>query len=161
MMKFEDETKKYLKNKTNIKNIVNVTNISEEEGIYIVTLNDNGKIKISNKTTAIESYIKNGKEVNLLYDKSTLEDKLKKCHKQILYVGKGDSLKTRIKCLVNYANKKCKNHRGGRALWQIEKWEDNLSICWCEVKNAISIEKKLLELHYKEFGTYPFANWRI
>lgn len=162
-MKFEEEIKKYLKNKTNIKD-VDITNISSKNGIYIVALSDDGKVSVSDKTTAIKSYTKSGKEVNLLYDKSKLDDKLKECNKKYLYIGKAerkDGLNKRINELMKYAYAKCKIHRGGRALWQIGNWQENLCLYWCEVENAENAEKQLLKMHRSEYGVYPFANWRL
>jgi len=169
-MSFKSEVAKYKHNKSSIRNI-DFAKISEKSGIYLVELISNKKIEITDTTTAITDYIKNGKTKNLVYLKSKLINKLSLCDRDILYIGKAEAkdggLKSRITQLIKYAHGKCDNHRGGRALWQIKDWENILNLYWCEAENAEKIEKYLLKLHATEHPnkskglSYSFANWRL
>lgn len=170
MASFEKEISKYLKNKSNIKDI-KVSDIPKTSGIYIVELANNKKVEILETSSAIKEYTDSkGKTHNLLYSKKVLEDKLQYVDEKILYIGKAESkeggLYERISLLIKYSLGNCKNHIGGRALWQIKDWENILNLYWYEVEESEKIEKYLLNLHSKEHPnkkkglTYPFANWR-
>ena len=171
MTTFNQEISKYLKNKSNIKNLER-SNIPKTSGIYIVELADNKKINILETSSAKKEYKDyKGKIHNLIYTKTELENKLLTVDKKILYIGKAEAkqggLFDRISQLIKYAYGNCDNHRGGRALWQIKDWENILNIYWYEDDEAEKLEKHLLKLHAKEHPnkkkgfTYPFANWRL
>ncbi len=75
----------------------------------------------------------------------------------IVYIGKGDSLRIRIRQLIRFGLGKAHNHGGGRRMWQIKQIDHaKLSSITCD--NPRSVEKCLL-LQFKEFhGNYPLAN---
>ncbi|MCC3868649.1 hypothetical protein [Terrisporobacter mayombei] len=136
-------------------------------GVYIVKVPENFTVEITNNTTGIKEH----KGKNLLYNKEYLEEKYNKVvDKDILYYGKATSLRNRITSLVKYAYGKCKNHRGGKALWQIKNSTkliieyyifDDLND---EVKNNNKPrdEEKRLIMEYKNKNNNerPFANFK-
>jgi hypothetical protein len=76
-------------------------------------------------------------------------------------------LKKRISDFIKYANGQPVAHRGGRALWQIQNWQEKLVLYWLECENASQQEKFLLSIFSNEHKqidnrrySYPFANWR-
>ena len=75
----------------------------------------------------------------------------------IVYIGKGESLRKRIRQLIRFGLGKTRNHGGGRRMWQIKQINHaKLSSIACE--NPRSVEKFLL-LQYKDIhGNYPLAN---
>ena len=99
----------------------------------------------------------------MLYNKAKLIEKYNKGNKRVLYIGKAacddGRLQKRIGELLDYAQGKCNNHRGGRALWQIKDW-DKLMIYYFEIDCAEDKEKELICLHKAEHLVFPVANWR-
>ncbi len=159
-MKFSEEIKKYLKNKKQIKELLNnYSSLPKANGIYIVTNEEDEDVEFLDTTTAITEY--NGR--SLLYDKVKLIEKYNKGNKKVLYIGKAacdnGRLQKRMSELLDYAQGNCNNHRGGRALWQIKDW-DKLMIYHCEVDCAEDKEKELIRLHKAEYSVFPVANWR-
>jgi len=134
--------------------------IPNESGIYFVIKPKDFKVEIMEKTTAITEY----KNKSMLFDKNQLVKKFEKSNKIILYIGKADgkknTLQKRIRQLIEYSYGKAKNHRGGRALWQIKDNKDLLLI-YFENTNARNLEKELLKEYKRRFGELPLANWRI
>ena len=162
---FQYEIKKYTKNKTHI-NKINLDIIPNTNGIYMVGLSETAEpIEFLENTSA---------KIKSSYTVADLIDKYKTGNKEILYIGKAETLKSknrglkkRLKELLQFANSECENHSGGKDLWRIKNWQKELVIYWCEVNNARMVEKHLLELHAKNFPSekgkkfsYPFANWQ-
>jgi hypothetical protein len=52
------------------------------------------------------------------------------------------------------------NHRGGRAIWQIENNKD-LLIGYFLCNSPESKEKELLKIYKGQYGVLPLANWKI
>ena len=52
------------------------------------------------------------------------------------------------------------NHRGGRAIFQVEGYE-NLICRWCVCENCEDKERLLLENFKRKYGTYPIANGQV
>jgi hypothetical protein len=75
----------------------------------------------------------------------------------ILYFGKADSLRERIRSLVRFGAGEPVGHWGGRYLWQLEGCEAFL-VAWREVANPREIERDLLADFAAHFGRLPFAN---
>lgn len=75
----------------------------------------------------------------------------------ILYVGKADSLRARIRALVRFAAGEPVGHWGGRYLWQVEGSETFL-VGWRENDNPRELERELLADFAAHFGSLPFAN---
>lgn len=111
-------------------------------------------------TTAIASY----KNRNLLYDLDTLNMKYKNSDKTVLHIGKAsvekNKLKSRIRQLVRYGYGEIDNHRGGRAIWQIQNNKD-LLIGYFMCNEPDIKERELLQRYRKINGVLPLANWKI
>lgn len=98
-----------------------------------------------------------------LYPVDTLFRKYKDCKDQeVLYIGKADGkkgLRQRLKQYMNYGWDQATNHKGGRAIWQIED-AGLLLLAFEECENAAVREKQLLADYKAKSGSYPLANWR-
>jgi hypothetical protein len=83
----------------------------------------------------------------------------------LLYIGKakkssGRGLRKRITEFVKYGYSMVNNHRGGRAIWQLDNNKE-LLIKVIECDNPKIVERNEL-IKYKEiYGEYPFANWSL
>lgn len=75
----------------------------------------------------------------------------------ILYVGKADSLRARIRALVRFAAGEPVGHWGGRYLWQVEGSQTFL-VGWREGDDPRELERQLLADFAAHFGGLPFAN---
>ena len=60
---------------------------------------------------------------------------------------------------LNYGWNNATNHKGGRAIWQIED-AGLLLLAYEECEDARAREKQLLADYKAENGCYPLANWR-
>lgn len=98
-----------------------------------------------------------------IYPVEVLSHKYEGCKDQeILYIGKADGkkgLRQRLKQYMNYGWDKATNHRGGRAIWQIED-AGFLLLAFEECEDAEAREKQLLADYKAKNGSYPLANWR-
>lgn len=99
-----------------------------------------------------------------IYPVEVLSHKYEGCKDQeILYIGKADGkkgLRQRLKQYMNYGWAQATNHKGGRAIWQIEDAEF-LLLTYEECENAATREKQLLaDYKRKNNNNYPLANWR-
>jgi len=140
--------------------------VTSGPGVYKVIRMAGGMPNFKDTTTAISSY----KGKSMLYDSKTLIIKHKNqflkgveidsIDRYTLYIGKAKNLFRRICQLVEYAYGESEVHRGGRALWQMENWEDELYIEIIPCENPEDEEKRLLVNFKEEFGDYPLANWR-
>ena len=80
----------------------------------------------------------------------------------ILYIGKANGEKglfQRLRQYLRYGFDAGSNHRGGRAIFQVEGHE-NLICRWCVCENCEDKERLLLENFKRKYGAYPIANWR-
>jgi hypothetical protein len=75
----------------------------------------------------------------------------------LLYIGKGDDLRRRLRQLLDFGNGKPVGHYGGRALWQLADSDDYL-IAWRPVSDPRAAETELLSEFEAAFGALPFAN---
>lgn len=98
-----------------------------------------------------------------LYPMEKLSRKYKDCKDQkVLYIGKAagkKGLRQRLKQYMNYGWDHASNHKGGRAIWQIED-AGFLLLAFEECENAAAREKQLLADYKAKSGSYPLANWR-
>lgn len=98
-----------------------------------------------------------------LYPVERLSNKYKDCADQeVLYIGKADGkkgLRQRLKQYMNYGWDHATNHKGGRAIWQIED-AGLLLLAFEECEDAEAREKQLLADYKAKNGSYPLANWR-
>lgn len=128
-------------------------------GIYVVFKPENMNINFLPLSTAINKY----KEENMLYDVNILNSKYEKSDKLILYIGKAggkNKLRKRIKQLVRYGYNEVNNHRGGRAIWQIED-NKNLLIGYKMCNYPELTEKNLLLDYCAKNNVLPVGNWKI
>lgn len=135
-------------------------NVPNEKGIYVVLKPEEMILNLLPTTTAITSY----NNRNLLYDLDALNKKYNNSDKTLLYIGKAggekNKLKSRIGQLVRYGYGEVDNHRGGRAIWQIQNNKD-LLIGYFLCNEPNSKEKELLEKYKDMYGVLPLANWKI
>ena len=82
--------------------------------------------------------------------------------KSVLYIGKANGrggLRQRVRQYIKYGWGAAANHKGGRAVWQVENFPILLldyEVCEdCEQR-----EHELLAAFKRENGVYPLANWR-
>jgi len=98
-----------------------------------------------------------------LYPVEMLSRKYRDCiDQEILYIGKADGkkgLRQRLKQYMNYGWNRATNHKGGRAIWQIED-AGLLLLAFEECEDAEAREKQLLADYKAKSGSYPLANWR-
>ena len=98
-----------------------------------------------------------------LYSAEMLSSKYLNCENQeVLYIGKADGkkgLRQRLKQYMNYGWNNATNHKGGRAIWQIED-AGLLLLAYEECEDGRIREKQLLADYKAKNGSYPIANWR-
>jgi hypothetical protein len=97
------------------------------------------------------------------YPPEALLEKYMSCSdRETLYIGKADGrkgLRQRLKQYMKCGWGKATNHKGGRAVWQIED-AGLLLLAYEECEDASAREKQLLAEYKETNGTYPLANWR-
>ncbi|MBS4032635.1 MAG: hypothetical protein KGZ63_14635 [Clostridiales bacterium] len=134
--------------------------IPNKNGLYIVKKPKGMKIVISPNTTAIAEY----KGSSMLYNEDILLSKYQQSDREILYIGKAggnrNKLKQRIRQFVKYGYCLVDNHRGGRAIWQIEN-NKTLLLGFVECDNPEKKENDLLTKYLLNYGVLPLANWKI
>ena len=113
-----------------------------------------------------EEFIDKNKYDHIAYN-ATLNNK-------ILYIGKADirkngaALNERIEELIKYGYGKVPNHKGGKAIWQIQN-NEQLLVCWETLDEinrkwnktfdtAKSAERTLIDYFYNKYNEYPLAN---
>lgn len=143
-----------------------IESIRNVDGIYVVHMPDGFNMQIRADSDAIEEY--HGR--SMIYPKVKLEDKWEVLSLNgisedgLLYIGKanasnGRGLKKRITEFVKYGYGLCNNHRGGRAVWQLENNKE-LLLEIIECPNPEEIEHQKLLAYKQIYEDYPFANWR-
>ncbi len=77
----------------------------------------------------------------------------------IVYIGKSNNLKSRIKQLLRFGAGEAVGHYGGRYLWQLKDSAD-LIIAWKEtpLQDPRQVEKEMLRQFEADHGALPFAN---
>lgn len=97
------------------------------------------------------------------YPVDKLSKKYAQCiDKSIVYIGKANGrrgLRQRILQYMNYGCNKTSNHKGGRAIWQIENYP-LLLLAYEPCEDCEQQEHQLLADYKQQNGTYPLANWR-
>ena len=162
----ENKLKSFKEYRAELEQYGKLISIGEVGGIYKVYMPTDYKMIIRPTTDAITNY----KGKSMLYTEQELVNKWEKiCQravdKEILYIGKASKSKTRnlrkrLTEYLKYGYGEVKNHRGGRAIWQLEDNKELLvEIIQCE--NPEEREKELLIEYHQQCGEYPFANWRI
>ena len=98
-----------------------------------------------------------------LYTAEKLADKYAQCtDKEILYIGKAagrNGLRQRLRQYMKYGWGNGKNHRGGRAIWQVED-AGMLLLTYETCDNASEKERQMIEAYKEKNNCFPVANWR-
>ena len=78
---------------------------------------------------------------------------------RILYIGKAESLRRRLRQYMKFGNGEDVGHWGGRLIWQIADAQ-NLTVCWKHTdENPREVEKRMIaEFKNGHNGLRPFAN---
>lgn len=77
----------------------------------------------------------------------------------IVYIGKGDNLKRRIRNLARFGAGLATNHAGGEWMWQIPQIRSAcVLIKLCPCGKQVPFEKSLLDLFYSQHVDWPLAN---
>jgi len=96
-----------------------------------------------------------------LYLAEDLRNRYEKCrNRSILYIGKAGGkrgLRQRLRQYMNYGWNQASNHKGGRAIWQMEHAGQLLVEYEC-CENCAEREHQLLKLFREKNGAYPVAN---
>ena len=128
--------------------------IPDKPGIYQVIAPKELMISFSDKTTNSAAPI---------YPAEKLSEKYARCiDKSIVYIGKANGrngLRQRIRQYMNYGCNIASNHKGGRAIWQIENYP-LLLLAYEPCEDCEQQEHQLLADYKQQNGTYPLANWR-
>lgn len=77
----------------------------------------------------------------------------------VLYIGKGDKLKRRLRQYMQFGQGKPKAHKGGRLIWQLAD-SNALLVCWKSTpkQKPRDVEKQLIQKFKAAYGRRPFAN---
>ena len=77
----------------------------------------------------------------------------------IIYIGKGDDLRNRVRALARFGIGKAKNHKGGEWMWQITDIPElKIILHTCPLGKQVAFEGFLLERFCKQHGSWPLAN---
>lgn len=96
------------------------------------------------------------------YDPEELKSRWQKSGGKCLYIGKASGkrgLRGRLWQYLRCGYANGRNHRGGRAIWQVEQRE-KLRFSWQVCPEADALERALLRHYYEVFHCYPVANRR-
>ena len=125
-------------------------------GVYVITYNTNGQTSFRDKSCG--GWHK-GKDPTVSLDilaKEWVEGA------EVVYIGKGDNLKRRLRQFANFGSGKPVGHWGGRLIWQLENI-NALRVAWKETQGQKPhvVEKELISTFKSTYGKLPFANLRI
>lgn len=78
---------------------------------------------------------------------------------EVVYIGKADQLRRRIRQFADFGAGKPVGHWGGRLIWQLAE-PDQLRIAWKETPDRVpvEVETEMLTAFRREYGKPPFAN---
>lgn len=78
---------------------------------------------------------------------------------EVVYIGKADQLRRRIRQFADFGAGKPVGHWGGRLIWQLAE-PDQLRIAWKETPDRapVEVEAEMLTSFRREYGRPPFAN---
>ncbi len=96
-------------------------------------------------------------------DRYALQMKWERIHAHyptdILYIGKADSIKSRVRLLARFGAGRARSHHGGEWMWQIDGIGNALlTVQSCPPGMHHGFENWLLERFHHEHGDYPLAN---
>ena len=123
--------------------------VPQESGVYYVLLPEGAP--------RIRTDLRGG------YVSEDLEGRWRRSGGKCLYIGKASAksggLRTRLRQYMRCGYAGAKNHRGGRAIWQVEQ-QGELRISWQVSQQADELERRLLKRYREVFCCYPMANRR-
>lgn len=78
---------------------------------------------------------------------------------EVVYIGKADQLRRRIRQFADFGAGKPIGHWGGRLIWQLAE-PDELRIAWKETPDRVpvEVEAEMIATFRQEYGKPPFAN---
>lgn len=78
---------------------------------------------------------------------------------EVVYIGKADQLRRRIRQFADFGTGKPVGHWGGRLIWQLAE-PDQLRIAWKETPDRVpvEVEAEMIAMFRHEYGKPPFAN---
>lgn len=78
---------------------------------------------------------------------------------EVLYIGKADNLRRRLREFADFGLGKPIGHWGGRLIWQLAD-VDTLVVAWRPTPDrvALEVEAELIRSFRNEYGKPPFAN---
>lgn len=77
----------------------------------------------------------------------------------IVYIGKADNLRNRVRQLARFGVGRARNHGGGEWMWQLTGIESTaLFMQSCPDGKQVAFENWLLETFWNAHGDYPLAN---
>lgn len=83
----------------------------------------------------------------------------KKSPTDIIYIGKANSIRTRVRTLAGFGVGKSDKHKGGEWMWQISHIETaGVLVQTCPSGRQVGFENWLLEEFRRQHGDWPLAN---
>jgi hypothetical protein len=78
---------------------------------------------------------------------------------EIVYIGKADQLRRRIRQFADFGTGKPVGHWGGRLIWQLAE-PNKLRIAWKETPGRVpvEVEAEMISAFRRKYGKPPFAN---
>jgi hypothetical protein len=77
----------------------------------------------------------------------------------ILYIGKGNDVRKRVRSLARFGAGKIRTHKGGEWMWQVTQIRSaRILVQVCPPGRQIPFEKWLLDLFFNQHGDWPLAN---
>jgi hypothetical protein len=78
----------------------------------------------------------------------------------VIYIGKADALRRRLRQYLAFGSGRPVGHWGGRFVWQLQG-SSRFLVAWREAPAPLRYEAKLLGEFTATFGSLPFANLRF
>ena len=78
---------------------------------------------------------------------------------EVVYIGKADNIRRRLREFADFGAGKPVGHRGGRLIWQLANI-DRLLVAWKETPGRVpfDVETALISQFRQAYGKPPFAN---
>ena len=133
-----------------------LTNITQSKGIYKILIPTDFEFILTSTTDA-----KDGKEPFPVDELQAKWDSIADHSDRIVYIGKADTLRDRIRQYTKHGYGLEKKHTGGRAIWQLKDNKELLvSIYTCSEKEDPEVIESMLLDEYEDThnNTLPFAN---
>ncbi|OYZ14669.1 MAG: hypothetical protein B7Y35_13260 [Sphingomonadales bacterium 28-64-96] len=132
---------------------VRTSNCPATGGVYVVTFAGSGHPKFAERSCG--GWFK-GKDPTVSLQELLLnwvDDA------EVVYIGKADQLKRRLREYADFGAGKAVGHYGGRLIWQLANTE-LLRVAWKETPGQLplAVEKEMLAAFRMSYGKPPFAN---